>query len=77
MHGCFSFASSPPIVPKSGPAARSRLSNEKWPRGREKVGTESLAVLANYQMSVAYRNASGQAELHQRRNDIVYVISGS
>ena len=44
---------------------------------KEKVGTESLAVLANYQMSVAYRNASGQAELHQTKNDIFYVIGGA
>ena len=28
-------------------------------------------------MSVAYRNASGQAELHQTKNDIFYVISGN
>jgi uncharacterized RmlC-like cupin family protein len=44
---------------------------------KEKVGTESLAVFANYQMSVAYRNASGQAELHQTKNDIFYVVSGN
>jgi uncharacterized RmlC-like cupin family protein len=43
---------------------------------KEKVGTASLAVFSNYQMSVAYRNAPGQAELHQTRNDIFYVISG-
>jgi len=30
---------------------------------KEKVGTESLTVLSNYQMSVSYRNASGEAEL--------------
>lgn len=50
---------------------------EKMAARKEKVGTESLAVLGNYQMSVAYRNASGQAELHQTRNDIFYVVSGT
>jgi len=43
---------------------------------KEKVGTESLAVLSNYQMSVSYRNASGEAELHHTRNDIFYIVSG-
>ena len=43
---------------------------------KEKVGTEGLAVYSNYQMSVAYRNASGEAELHHTRNDIFYVVSG-
>ena len=43
---------------------------------KEKVGTDSLAVYGNYQMSVAYRNASGEAELHHTRNDIFYVVSG-
>jgi uncharacterized RmlC-like cupin family protein len=50
---------------------------KKMAATKEKVGTESLAVLGNYQMSVAYRNASGQAELHQTKNDIFYMISGS
>ena len=49
---------------------------QKMAAKKEKVGTESLAVLSNYQMSVAYRNASGQAELHQTKNDVFYVISG-
>ena len=49
---------------------------DKMAAKKEKVGTESLAVLGNYQMSVSYRNASGQAELHQTKNDIFYVISG-
>jgi mannose-6-phosphate isomerase-like protein (cupin superfamily) len=52
------------------------LSN-KMAAKKEKVGTESLAVFSNYQMSVAYRNASGEAELHHTRNDIFYVISGA
>jgi uncharacterized RmlC-like cupin family protein len=43
---------------------------------KDKVSTESLAVYGNYQMSVAYRNASGEAELHHTKNDIFYVISG-
>jgi uncharacterized RmlC-like cupin family protein len=43
---------------------------------KEKVGTESLAVYGNYQMSMSYRNASGEAELHNTKNDIFYVISG-
>jgi len=43
---------------------------------KEKVVTEPLAVLGNYQMSVAHPNASGEAELHQTKNDIFYVISG-
>ena len=50
---------------------------QKMAAKKEKIGTESLAVLSNYQMSVAYRNASGQAELHQTKNDVFYVISGS
>lgn len=50
---------------------------QKMAARNEKIGTESLAVLGNYQMSVAYRNASGQAELHQTKNDIFYVISGA
>jgi mannose-6-phosphate isomerase-like protein (cupin superfamily) len=43
---------------------------------KEKVGTEGLQVFSNYQMSVSYRNASGEAELHHTRNDIFYVVSG-
>jgi mannose-6-phosphate isomerase-like protein (cupin superfamily) len=43
---------------------------------KEKVGTEGLQVFNNYQMSVSYRNASGEAELHHTRNDIFYVVSG-
>ena len=43
---------------------------------KEKVGTESLAVFSNYQMSISYRNASGEAELHHTKNDIFYVVSG-
>jgi uncharacterized RmlC-like cupin family protein len=43
---------------------------------KEKVGTASLAVFSNYQMSVAYRNASGEAELHQTKSDVFYVVSG-
>jgi quercetin dioxygenase-like cupin family protein len=43
---------------------------------KEKVGTESLAVYSNYQMSLSYRNASGEAELHNTKNDIFYVVSG-
>ena len=44
---------------------------------KEKAGIASLAVLSNYQMSVAYRSSSGQAELHQTMNDIFYVIGGA
>jgi uncharacterized RmlC-like cupin family protein len=50
---------------------------QKMAAKKEKIGTESLAVMSNYQMSVAYRNASGQAELHQTKNDVFYVISGT
>jgi uncharacterized RmlC-like cupin family protein len=50
---------------------------EKMAAKKEKVGTESLVVYGNYQMSVAYRNASGEAELHQTKNDIFYIVSGS
>ncbi len=49
---------------------------KKMAAKNEKIGTESLAVFANYQMSVAHRNASGQAELHQTKSDIFYVIGG-
>ncbi|HEY3840465.1 MAG TPA: cupin domain-containing protein [Bryobacteraceae bacterium] len=49
---------------------------EKMAAKKEKVGTESLAVYGNYQMSISYRNASGEAELHHTRNDIFYVVSG-
>jgi uncharacterized RmlC-like cupin family protein len=49
---------------------------QKMAAKKEKVATESLAVLSNYQMTVSYRNASGEAELHQTKNDIFYVISG-
>ena len=51
--------------------------SDKIAAKKEKVGIESLAVFKNYQMSVAHRNASGEAELHQTRNDIFYVISGA
>ena len=50
--------------------------SDKMAAKKEKIGTESLTVLSNYQMSVAYRNANGEAELHQTKNDIFYVISG-
>jgi uncharacterized RmlC-like cupin family protein len=50
--------------------------SDKMAGKKEKVGTESLAVFSNYQMSVAHRNASGEAELHQTKNDIFYVVSG-
>ena len=43
---------------------------------KEKVGTDSLAVYSNYQMSISYRNASGEAELHHTRNHIFYIVSG-
>jgi uncharacterized RmlC-like cupin family protein len=57
-------------------AAELKSLSDKMASAKEKVGTESLAVLANYQMSLAYRNSSGQAELHQTKNDIFYVVSG-
>ena len=50
--------------------------SDKMAAKKEKVGTEGLAVYGNYQMSVSYRNASGEAELHHTRNDIFYVVSG-
>ncbi len=50
--------------------------SDKMAARKEKVGTESLAVFSNYQMSVSHRNANGEAELHQTKNDIFYVISG-
>lgn len=43
---------------------------------KEKVGISSLAVYGNYQMSVGYRSASGEAEVHQTKNDVFYVVSG-
>jgi mannose-6-phosphate isomerase-like protein (cupin superfamily) len=50
---------------------------QKMAATKAKVSTESLAVMSNYQMSVPYRNSSGEAELHHTRNDIFYVISGA
>ena len=49
---------------------------EKMAAKKEKVGTESLAVLGNYQMSISHRNASGEAELHLAKSDIFYIVSG-
>ena len=49
---------------------------QKMAAKKDKVGTEPLIVMSNYQMSVSYRNASGEAELHHTKNDIFYVISG-
>jgi mannose-6-phosphate isomerase-like protein (cupin superfamily) len=49
---------------------------DKMAAKKEKVGTEGLAVYGNYQMSISYRNASGEAELHHTRNDIFYIVSG-
>ena len=48
----------------------------KMAAGKQKVSTESLTLQNNYQMSIAYRNASGEAELHHTKNDIFYVVSG-
>jgi uncharacterized RmlC-like cupin family protein len=50
--------------------------SDKMAAKKEKVGTEGLAVYSNYQMSISYRNASGEAELHHTKNDIFYVVSG-
>lgn len=57
-------------------AAELKALSDKMAAKKEKVGTESLAVYGNYQMSLAHRNASGEAELHQTKNDIFYVVSG-
>jgi uncharacterized RmlC-like cupin family protein len=57
-------------------AADLKAMSAKMAAKKEKVGTEALVVLSNYQMSVSYRNASGEAELHHTKNDIFYVISG-
>jgi uncharacterized RmlC-like cupin family protein len=51
--------------------------SDKMAAKKEKVGIASLAVFGNYQMSVAYRSASGEAELHQTKSDVFYVVSGS
>jgi len=50
--------------------------SDKMAAKKEKVGIASLAVFGNYQMSVAYRSASGEAELHQTKSDVFYVVSG-
>ena len=50
---------------------------EKMAAKKMKVGTDSLVVYGNYQMSISYRNASGEAELHQTKNDIFYIVSGN
>jgi mannose-6-phosphate isomerase-like protein (cupin superfamily) len=49
---------------------------DKMAGKKEKVGTASLGVFGNYQMSVLYRSASGEAELHQTKSDVFYVVSG-
>jgi len=50
--------------------------SDKMAAKKEKVGISSLAVFGNYQMSIGYRNVSGEAELHQTKNDVFYVVSG-
>jgi mannose-6-phosphate isomerase-like protein (cupin superfamily) len=50
---------------------------QKMSARKEKVETAPLAVYSNYQMSVAHRTASGEAELHETTNDIFYVLSGT
>lgn len=74
---CFLAADTSADTSKGWTGAEIKSLEQKMAAKKEKVGTESLAVLSNYQMSVAYRNASGQAELHQTKNDIFYVISGN
>jgi mannose-6-phosphate isomerase-like protein (cupin superfamily) len=49
---------------------------DKMAAKKEKVGTASLGVFGNYQMSVLYRSASGEAELHQTKSDVFYIVSG-
>lgn len=50
---------------------------EKMAAKKLKVGTESLGAFGNYQMTISYRNASGEAELHQTKNDIFYIVRGT
>ena len=50
--------------------------SDKMAAKKEKVGISSLAVFGNYQMSIGYRNASGEAELHKTKDDVFYVVSG-
>ena len=57
-------------------SAELKALGQKMAAKKEKVGTETLTVLNNYQMSVSYRNASGEAELHHTKNDIFYILSG-
>ena len=74
---CLLAANTSADTSKVWTGAEIKSMEQKMAAKKEKVGTESLAVLSNYQMSVSYRNASGQAELHQTKNDVFYVISGS
>ena len=74
---CFLAADTSADTSKVWTGAEIKSLEQKMAAKKEKVGTESLAVLGNYQMSVAYRNSSGQAELHETKNDVFYVISGS
>jgi mannose-6-phosphate isomerase-like protein (cupin superfamily) len=41
-----------------------------------KVATENLAVYSNHLIMMAYREADGEAELHQKQVDIFVVQSG-
>jgi uncharacterized RmlC-like cupin family protein len=74
---CLLAADTSADTSKAWTGAEIKSMGQKMAAKKEKVGTESLAVLSNYQMSVSYRNASGQAELHQTKNDVFYVISGN
>ena len=74
---CLLAADTTPDTSKVWTGAQIKSYGQKMAAKKEKVGTESLAVLTNYQMSVSYRNASGEAELHQTKNDIFYVVSGT
>jgi mannose-6-phosphate isomerase-like protein (cupin superfamily) len=42
----------------------------------QKFATEQLAKFGNYYVMVAYREADGEAELHQTQHDIFIVESG-
>ncbi len=42
-----------------------------------KIGTEGVASWGNSSMTVAHREADGQAELHETQADIIFIRGGS
>ncbi len=43
---------------------------------REQSASEVLANYGNHHMEIAYREATGSAELHETQNDIFFIVSG-